>query len=152
MRYGAYTALDRIKLARGTAGGLELQRIDGRWQVPSLWNAPADAEKIRRLLQAVMRLTGEVRGNSKELFDDFGITDTQAVHVTLMEGTKERLHLLISAVPAGLRQLFVRQAEGVTVFLCESDLWSTLGIAGDPATSQPGAEAWTDLVVTHFES
>jgi hypothetical protein len=139
-------AVDRVSLSRG---GLEtsvgFQRIDGVWRLPALWNARADAERIRRFLDSLAQLTGEPRGGSEHLFDDFGITDAQALHVTLSAGSQEALHLLIGTKPAGWQQFFARRSQAPTVFLCRSTLLSELGVYGDLSSAQLSADAWLDL-------
>lgn len=137
----------RVVLGKGSGEQerVELQRANGAWRIPSLWNAKADGEKVERFLDSLSRLKGEVRSSADDVLSDFGITDEQALHVTVFQEARPVLHLLLGTAPAGWQQLFVRQANSSTVFLAQSDLLSEMGIWQMSDATKPSADAWADL-------
>lgn len=139
-------AADRITIAKGTQPpAVELRKADGRWTIPSLWDARADAEAVRRLLDTLATLSGEPRGQSAEVFSDFGITDDEALHLAVFEGATETAHALIGTAGAAWQELFLRAATSSTVFLVRSDLLFQLGMFGGVNDATPKAEPWLDL-------
>lgn len=138
----------RLVLSKGLGEQerVELQRTNGAWRTPSLWNAKADTEKVERFLNSLSRLKGEVRSDAEDVLSDFGITDEQALHVTVFQDARPLLHLLLGTAQAGWQQLFVRQANSSTVFLTQSNLLSEMGIWGPVSdATKPTAEVWADL-------
>ncbi|MBI4598189.1 MAG: DUF4340 domain-containing protein [Candidatus Omnitrophica bacterium] len=140
-------AADRITISKGTpeAPAIELAKTESTWTVPSAWHAKADGERIKRLLTRLTELTGERRGNREQLFDDFGITDAKAIHITLSQRNTELLHVLLGTKSVGWDQFFLRRAGSPAVFLCRSNLLSSeLGIFGNLESATLKAESWVD--------
>ena len=142
--------VDHVTLRKGMAAGVELEKADGAWRIPSLWNVKADADKIQKFLDAVGAVKGEARGQSDTLFGDFGIMDADALHVILAADGAEVVHLLIGTVSPGPNQAFIRQAGTPTVFLCDNSLLSTLGVTGGVASAELKPDPWTDLRMFSF--
>jgi hypothetical protein len=146
----AFSPETATRLVLGKGAGeqdrVELQRANGFWRIPSLWNAKADAEKVERFLGSLSALKGEVRSEADAVLSDYGITDEQALHVTVFQEARPVLHLLLGTAQAGWQQLFIRQANSSTVFLTQSDLLSEMGIYGQVSdTTTPTADVWADL-------
>lgn len=150
-----------IKIQKGqTDPVIELVKKETGWVVPSRWETRADETKIKNLLAHIGRLKGEARGNSKELFGDFGIGDDQAFHVsvsknggseTVVADRGEILHLAIGVKNPGWQDLFVRLAGQDTVYLVSSPLLADLGIGGNPETAQLQPDTWVDLKLLSFD-
>lgn len=142
--------VNKITIVKGENASVELQNMEGIWRLPSVWNARADADRVRQLLEHLSELSGEARGNSETLFDDFGISDAKALHITLFEGDREALHLLVGTAPAGWQQAFVREAGSPNVFLTRSQILQDLNIFGDIATAPLSTDTWLQLKLLTF--
>lgn len=143
-------AVDRITLRKGAESPVELQKAGGAWQIPSLWGIKGDAERVRKFLESVAGIKGEARGQSEELFGDFGITDAEAIHIILAAGGQDVVHLLIGTTTAGPGQLFIRKTEARTVFLCNDSLLAPLGLSGNVAAAALKPDPWADFRIFSF--
>ncbi|MBN1587429.1 MAG: DUF4340 domain-containing protein [Candidatus Omnitrophica bacterium] len=124
--------LDGLQIYKETSEErLMLTRVGENWVLPNLWGLPADANRVDRLLQGLEEVGGDERGNSEDLFADFGIRDAQAIHVLLSENGEVKEHLLIGDKTAGWNQVFVRREGSEKVYLCDWDLLSRMGIYAD---------------------
>ncbi|HNX67901.1 MAG TPA: DUF4340 domain-containing protein [Candidatus Omnitrophota bacterium] len=132
---------------RAAVAPVELVKDGAAWKVKNLWNAKADPAKIKTLLQKIGALRGEFRGSGKDLFPDFGITDTEAFSLKFEAASDVSvLDLRIGTKPAG-NGYFVRKAGGNDVYFAEIDLAGLFGIFTPFEDAIPAGDFWADVTL-----
>jgi len=140
----------RIQIARGSEKRVELMQTDGQWRIPDVWNARGDEAKIENFLKEIHHAKGELRASDPSLFEDFGIADSQALHISLFDYQgAEQAHLLLGTEKPDDGFSFVRVEGSNHVYLAQAELWGMLGIYGDPATKPSPQEIWIDHNLFH---
>ena len=136
-----------ISLSQGNSSErIMIKKIDDQWRLPDLSNSRADENKIKKLLDAIDDAKGEVRGNSKAIWSDFGIEDDEGIKISLMDrNAKELLALVLGVKKVGRSASFLRQKGDEKVYLVEPNLFSSIGIFGDPAQKGPELRFWNSL-------
>jgi len=142
--------IDAIRLKKGEGSEIELVRKNGAWQITNLWNAVSDEKRIAGFLALLSALRGEIRADDAALLEDFGIRDSEALHIFLLENGQEKVHLLAGIKSARLKEIFVRLADSNRVFVASSDLLFNLGIYNNPKDAKLDANAWADLNLFSF--
>ena len=139
--------VERILVSRGAeTEPVELARENGVWKVKSLWNAPANSEKVDKLIGQLILARGELRGTGKELFKDFGIDDTDSFSIKCLgTGDVPLLDLRVGAKKDGAGGSFIRKSGSADVYRVEGDLPESLGIFMDLETAKPSGDFWVDL-------
>jgi hypothetical protein len=129
--------------------GVELEKKEGAWVAPAKFDAPAQAERIKNLLQDIKGLSAEMRSDSAELFSEFAIGDSEAVHIILYGAGETTLHhLLLGKESAGGSGVFVRLQGESKIYAVDKNLRRKLGIFDstlEGAKSQLKPEGWLDL-------
>ncbi len=122
---------------------VQLKKIKDQWRVTNFLNARADQSKVDTFLTEIQKAKGELRGNSKETLEDFGITDEKAIQVKLAGvDDKPVLQFLIGTKQAGYGKVFIRQQGSNSVYLTEANLPSLMGLGGDLSAGEPNPEFW----------
>jgi hypothetical protein len=127
-----------------------LKKKDSKWVVPSRYDAPADAKRIDEVLGDLQGLGGEIRARESSLFDQFEITQEQAVHLLLTAADGSKLvHLLIGKSGPDWGSTFARNAGANTVFIVDVPLLSRLGIDRPASGQLSGIDdmRWVDLTI-----
>lgn len=120
--YKGFDETDRIDL-RKDAGGA--------WSVEDHFGVRAQAQAVKGLLDRLSNLRGELRANSKGVFEDFQIQDSEALHIVVeAEGGKVILHLLVSFLKADWDTNFVRLYDSDKVVHVHSNIMFSLGLFG----------------------
>jgi|GEM_PF-1809682 len=138
-------AADRIEIGKGEAPALTLERREGTWRIPSLWNARADWAKVDRLLKALSDLKGDPRSESEELFADYGLTKDAAYTLALFQGGKETVRLAVGDKVPDPDTNFVRKENSAAVFLSDMAVLPAMGIYDNENKEMPQASYWADL-------
>ncbi len=132
----------KVEIIKGAAG----------WQVKSLFGARGDSVKIQALLDKIKNAEGELRGEGKELFSDFSITDDDAFHVALWDSSgNEILNIAIGSKKSG-QSVFVRKKGSDKIHLSSTDLLSALGFFGDVEKETPKSEYWASNEYLFFDA
>ncbi len=120
------------------------------WSVTSHYGLPAKQYMVDELLKLSANIKGEVRSNSRDVLEDFQITDEQGIHL-LLRGTedKELTHLVVSPLRVAYDN-FVRRAGDPTVIFSKNDILSQLGIYKKEDRIE--TKSFIDLKVVSFES
>jgi len=123
-----------------------VNRTGESWTVGSRFGAPADSEKVDTFLGLYKGLMGTVRSRSKDLLEDYGLKDDQAVHVRIvMKGEKEEpCEILI-----GSDSKFVRKKGENTVFSVDKDFHDPVGIYSE--SDAPKSTAWLKKQILSIE-
>lgn len=133
---------------KGKAPPVELAKVNGRWEVKTLWGARADEGKVLRFLEEVRGLHWELRAADKKFFSDFGIDDPEAYSVQLAgTGDAPLLDLRVGTKQAGRSGFFLRKASEDEVFFTETDIAELLGIFSAFADAAPRPDYWADLTL-----
>lgn len=139
--------IERILIALGPqAAPVELVKQNGQWRVKNLWDAVADGEKVKNLLDTVRGAKGELRSADNSVLKDFGITDQAAISLKLMgTGKTPLLDLKIGTQKAGYGGFFVRKSGASEVYFVDAPFDRLFGIfMPDPGTKL-APDFWADL-------
>ena len=138
---------------RKAENSLKILRGNDGWRIPALWNARADGKKIQEFLVKVAALKGELRTGDAALLEDFGIRDEEAYKIYFKDGQGAVKQTLLAGIKRpGPESVFLRRQDSADVFLADTDLFSEIGIYGDPAAKEPPADFWADLNLVPFPS
>jgi hypothetical protein len=124
---------------------VQLRRQGDTWVAASYYNAPVKADKVRKLLDGVSKLEGDVRADKADMLDTFKLKDTQALHVLFYtdQPDKPTAHLL--AGKSSGRSGFVRRAEQNRVYSVNLNLRTEAGLYGNETDKVPEAKPWLNL-------
>jgi hypothetical protein len=129
---------------------LELRRAGEGWSVTSAHDAPGEAEAIDEFLESLARARGELRGDGRGLFAEFGVDDASAARLELGASPGEvDVALLLGKQGDGPQSHFVRAAEGEAIRHVARGLLAGLGLSGE--ARQPAADRWVDKTVLEVE-
>lgn len=138
--------VEKILLGRGGKVPVELVKVNGRWEIPSLWGAAALEGKVINLLEKIRGIRWESRATGQKFFADFGISDEEAFSMQLMgRGTAPLLDLRVGTKPVGQNGYFLRKASGDEVYFTDTNMAELLGIFRDFAEALPSPDFWPDL-------
>lgn len=138
--------VSKITLARAGKTEISAVKESGGWVLPDLWNAQADSKKVDDFLNGLVTVRGELRADDETLLADFGIEDTGALSIQLMDEKNVLLaDLRIGAKRAGTASVFMRRANSNAVFLADMDLFRMLGIYGPEIQEPLQPRLWADL-------
>lgn len=102
---------------------------EGVWIVESKYGIKARKPSVDNLLKELKGLKGEVRAESKDLFADFQIEDSKALHILIEAGTGNIInHLVVSFLKPDWNKTFVRQDKSEKVVLVNKDILSLFNL------------------------
>lgn len=147
-------SITQIEIQKGPAENpLEILRENDGWRIPVLWNARADGKKIQEFLGKVAKLKGELRTGDTTLLEDFGIRDEEAYKIYFKDDQGAVKQMLLAGIKRpGPESVFLRRQDSAEVYLTDTDLFSEIGIYGDPAANEAPADFWADLNLVPFPS
>jgi hypothetical protein len=104
------------------------------WILEEKFGLKARKEMVEALLKDAAGLEGEVRGDSRSVWNDFGITDQQGVHVIFeSHGPNPLAHLVVSFTKPAWNSNFVRLFDSEKVVLVDKDILSRLNLYAQDA-------------------
>jgi len=110
----------------------------------------AQKDKVNALLNNFDHLKGEVRAESKDVFADFQIEDSQALHIVVeLTGGKVLTHLLVSFLRIDWNKNFVRLADAQKVSLVNKDFLMQFNLLNKDAVLD--SSAFADYKLFIFE-
>jgi hypothetical protein len=102
---------------------------EGVWILESKYGIKAKKASVDNLLKELKGLKGEVRAESKDLFADFKIEDSKALHILIEAGTGNIInHLVVSFLKPDWNKTFVRQGKSEKVVLVNKDILSLFNL------------------------
>ena len=111
-----------------------LKNSDNSWKMENKFGVKAKKENVENLLQDLSGLKGELRAESKSVFGDFSLEDTQGIHITLeAEGAKPLAHIIVSPQRPGGDTSFLRLKDSEKIILAPKDILGRLNIYGPEA-------------------
>jgi len=132
---------------------VQIVKKEGAWKVGTSYDARADENKIKAFLDEIANAKGELRAQSKDVFEDFGITDELSYRVVLLDSAgKDLLKLRIGTVKNRGRSIFVRREGEENVFMTDADIFGKVGIYGKPAEADLGTDFWVDLRLADYDT
>lgn len=135
--------LDKVEMGKADKISVTLERANGNWQVSNLWNAPADADKVKRLLDDAHSLGGEKRSDSEALLADYGLTNDKAFFAAFKSGANAAKLLIGTAGEPGTS--FVRTEGSSAVYLADKPVLTDLGLFQAAGDAAPDPNFWPDL-------
>jgi len=128
-----------------------VKNSEGLWILESKYGIKAKKATVDNLLKELKDLKGEVRAESKDLFADFQIEDSKALHILLEAGTGNIInHLVVSFLRPDWNKTFVRQEESEKVVLVNKDILSLFNLYNKEAKLNDAYFA--DLKLFAFET
>ncbi len=124
--------VSKIVVMRGDNDPMKLVLLkneQNEWTLENHFSLHAKKWKVDELLKAVAESKGELRSESKDVLNDFSITDSQGIHIQFFGiPEKELIHLIVSPSRPASEVNFVRLASSSQIMAVSTDLLSTLGI------------------------
>ncbi|UCE66557.1 MAG: DUF4340 domain-containing protein [Candidatus Zixiibacteriota bacterium] len=125
--------------------GLHFAKIDTEWVVANAYNAPAKRTDIEKLLTDLNQVSGQIRGETAELYEDFDITDERALQIEIFDGEASKLlHIYIGKGGSG-RDCFMRLSESPTVYLANENFISRFAAWNAPPEKKLPTDRWIEL-------
>lgn len=130
--------------------GLAFAKQDGKWAVTNYFNAPGKESEIDKLLNDVKSMQGEVRSTNTELFAEYQIGDSAALHLEFDSSDGSLLsHILVGkGVPQASQSSFVRKFGSATVYKTDQNLLSRFAAWDAEPWKRLPAKRWTELSIT----
>lgn len=141
--------IDKIEFIKNEKNKIELIK-NSDWRIPALWNIKADPLKINYLFNELLNASMELRGSTQEVLSDFGFVDGETAILTLSSTGKSVLKLVVSPRIA-VEGVFVRLDGQNSVYLIDKNLWSLLGVFGDPKSEEFKPDFWADLTLSDLD-
>lgn len=115
----------------GSAGNHgRLERREAGWVLTSRGDAPADAQRVERLLESLEGLVGEVRADDPGLLPEFQLSGDGVIRLALHAAEAAPLVLLVGKRGPRSNRSFVRPEGDDRAWLAHGPLHSALGIHG----------------------
>ncbi|MFN3532801.1 MAG: DUF4340 domain-containing protein [Candidatus Brocadia sp.] len=125
----------KIELYKGNEkkDAVILQKGQNGWEVESCFRAPANQDKVHRLLNTLSNIEGKIRATGKKFFEDFHLSEDKALH--LITDDNAQLHLLIGKRGEDNMSTFIRLADKDDILLVDKDLYHEMEIWGDAVSN-----------------
>jgi hypothetical protein len=143
---GTAVSADAVELARPDNSTVRLEKKDGRWVLPALGGAPANAGGVERMLDALVELRGELRSRDPAVLGDYELLDDQAMRVALWRSGREEARLLFGK--GDFRNVFVRAAGSPDVHVAPGSILGQMGAYGPQLSPQ----FWIDGTLLAFKA
>ena len=127
--------------------GLVFAKKDGRWVIGSYYDSPAKESDIDKILQDIKSLKGEIRSARAELFGDYEISDSLALHIDFLGPDSSLLAgiLVGKGVPQAARLSFVRKLDNDTVYMATENLVSRFAVWNAEPWKRLPEKRWLEL-------
>jgi len=120
------------------------------WILQNKFGVKAQKTQIDALLNNLNHLKGEIRAESKDVFADFQIEDSQSLHIVVeLIGGKVLTHLLVSFLRVDWNKNFVRLADSQKISLVNKDFLMPFHLASKDAVLE--SSAFADYKLFLFE-
>lgn len=142
---GGLTAVD---LSVGSTENPQIQLTkdssSGQWKVATAFDAPADLERLNRLVRSLRGLSGEERARDKRWFSDFGVGE-EGLELHLRQADRTVGRLVIGRSRKDPTTHFVRLKDGEVVYSTEENLLGEMGLWGSRLPETLSSQDWVDL-------
>lgn len=127
--------------------GLHFAKIDTGWVVTDAYNAPAKNTDIEKLFTDLNQVSGQIRGESVELYDDFDITDERALQIEIFDEEGSKLLQVYIGKGGSGRECFMRLAGSPTVYLADENFISRFAVWNAPPEKKLPTDRWIELTL-----
>ncbi len=101
----------------------------GKWVLENKFGLKARPEAVESLLKELIDVSGEIRADSKLVFEDFGISDASGVHVILKAANDKIMkHIVLGLKRPAWNMNFVRLGAEEKVIAAQKDILSRLNL------------------------
>ncbi len=140
--------LTEVELSVGSAENPQVRLVkdssSGQWRVVTAFEAPADPERLSRLVRSLRGLSGEERARDKRWFSDFGVGEN-GLEIHLREFDRTVGRLVIGRSRKDPTTNFVRLKDGEVVYAIEENLLGEMGLWGSVLPETLSSQDWIDL-------
>ena len=143
----------RVEMFSGTKPDQKviLEKKDDTWRVASLFGAPANADETAKLVDKILSMKGEFRGNadSDEKLANYELKDEQAFFVCAYKAGEDKpvINLRVGKAP-DYKSVFVRRADDKKVYVESTNLKREAGVTEPPqGPNMPKAEKAEDNAI-----
>ncbi len=132
--------------------GIAFARKDTGWIVTSYHDAPGKKTDIEKIMIDAKNLRGEVRSTNPSLLGDFGLADSEALHLKLMkQDSSVVLHFLAGkGIPDAPRSSFIRRAGSDTVYKADENFISRFAMWNAEPWRKIQVNRWIELKMFDF--
>jgi hypothetical protein len=129
--------------------GVYFARRDTGWVVVNEFNTAAKKEDVQKILDDLLKVSGSVRGESEDLYNDFEIDDRRALQIKFVGADNSQLlHLYVGKGGPDGRSCFVRLPDSPKVYLASENFISRFAAwAASPEKKLP-TDRWMNLKVS----
>ncbi len=127
-------SVDAVELARPNGPVIRLERTNGQWLLPGLGGAPANGQSVTGLLDALQEMRGEFRSSDPDIVADYGLSDDEALRLSLFSAGVEHVRLLFGK--GDFRNLFLRTANSAEVFVAPGVILGRMGAHSQTLSEQ----------------
>lgn len=122
----------------------------GVWILQNKFGVKAQKDKVSVFLNNLDNLKGELRAESKDVFTDFQLEDSQALHIVVeLNGGKVFTHLLVSFLRVDWNKNFVRLADSKDIALVNKDFLMQFNLPNKDAVLE--SSSFADYKLFSFE-
>ncbi|HIJ65707.1 MAG TPA: DUF4340 domain-containing protein [Candidatus Hydrogenedentes bacterium] len=118
---------------------------DDIWRVQSLYNVPADEDKVEDFIDTLMALKGEFRATAEadSGLEVYELSDAEALHVRGYgkSGDAPEFELLFGKAPS-YNAAFARRADANDVYVVDANPRTKAGIYGSNTDQAPAGDHW----------
>ena len=143
-----------IKIGKGRDKDLlVLDKVNDIWHISSKDNIRADKSRVENLIKVLSVATGELRSASERLFSDYGISDDEAISISILgnDSGVNNIDIFIGVKRSGPGTSFLRIGDSPSVYLVDKDILSILGMYGDNKDAGIDVARWQDMTIAEFD-
>lgn len=135
---------------------VELVRVEseGRWRVPSHYNAPVKQDRIDKFLNSLVTLDGEFRAHaeSDDALAAYDLRDEDSFQIAgyTKDSDEAAFHILVGKTPA-YGNVFIRAAGSNDVNIGNVNFRQEVGLYTPDKAASPKADIWLDKQVVALE-
>ncbi len=122
------------------------------WKIQSFYGADADTGILERFLKQINVLKGELRSDDASLFADYGIADSEGVHIILGKDAAAVAHLVVGLKRFGASGNFIRHQEQAKVYAAEENVLSEFGMWGEIREDGFDIKRWFDGRIARLDT
>lgn len=131
--------------------GLHFANVESGWVIVNEFNSPAKEDDIEKLLTDLGEVRGSVRAETADLYDDFEISDEQALQIELLAADSAKLLHMYVGKGSGGRECFVRLAGSPTVYLADDNFISRFAAWNSPPEKKLPTDRWLELGLCNID-
>ena len=126
--------------------GLHFSKLESGWVVVNAYNSLAKEQDVVKLLTELGEVSGSVRGETADLYEDFDIADEEALQIELFDSEDAKLlHVYVGKGGSGGRDCFLRVVGSPVVYLADNNFISRFAAWNSPPEKKLPIDRWVKL-------